>query len=1594
MTEEDADITRACVDALRLVKVVETKLKGKSNFNRWISDLEDVFTTQPGWLKSLTSASTLSSEEQNVIRSVLYMTMDPKVRQSVKTSTKNKSPQEVYEHCKKKFGTASKLKAGIARSKFYGTPKNQDESVATYILSKKTLAETIESCGETVPEKNIVEVILIGTRLEFGSVVESLVEKDADSLTLDYVESRLADAEEARGSNPGRTVTFKGAINTIQEQDPKTGIRPTCDYCKKSGHPTVKCYKRVRDGIAPCPSCHTTAKGHSVTDCRKKNIGSSAQVEKSHIAHLSQLVEQAVHKSLAVHLDLLASPSSANTPTNDKYSTVRDIIRANILRQRQEHSLSIRLVADSGATSSIFSRQDDFSDYKSDGCSEVQVADERRITIAGRGKKPINFALPDGRTNRAQVAGLHVPETGETNLLSVSKSVNGKKAFIFDETGCSLYNNTTRAELHHTTLKPSNLAAVGDIDESGLYIMRTSPPNKPVAASQSDPRTQLIYERLCLITAPSQQAHLTLCRHAQSDTEQARLSLHLMHKRLGHRHLRDVRKLCLQGHNGRKPLVKCQEVAPHSDTGTTRMKSILCKGCALGKAKKIPLPKKRPGDYKVRDLLELIHTDVCGPFPVMAIAENAYYFVTFIEDRSRMKFSYLLRRKNEVFEKWKTFSHWIERHTGKPIKILRFDNAGEHLSLEFRADLSNRGIASQRTCAGSSNQNQVAEKWNGTAMDAARALLAQARLPLEFWGHALLSAAYVSQFWSHPTIADITVHEAFHGSVPNIDHLRIFGCDAYAYNDSANKLCDRSQRHIFVGYPAQQKGYLLYDPQTGRVRAHRNVIFDETSFGGRTLADHWEEGYENEAASDSDFLPIDTESDSDDEASGIPRAIIRAPLTAAEPELRRSTRKSQPRDFYAPMVNIDTALSDDESSILLDTGHRANPALYIGPNDVAQPARRIKGRRLVGVSNSHSQRRATIHSLIARRSAHRKALHNLINRRRLALESPAHTDDYGPRSSHEFAHHVRLSEIAALVQSTSRDSDDLSRYGAVTWLESVWSVHASETSDDVKHSPTDIISSNALPVHYVPTSYRDALSCADRDRWQAAIADELASLDSHGTFEDARSLPEGVKPIGCKWVFKIKMKPDPNGKDRLIIDRYKARLVLQGFKQRPGVDFKETFAPVVRADTLRLLLALSLEDPSLELHQMDVHTAFLESDIDVPIYMVSPKGYSSSAPFVRLRKTLYGLKQAPRAFHQTMEKYLLSCNFTKVASVNCVYIYREQNEVCIIALYVDDLILVGHKDLISRIKTQLSSRFTMKDLGALSFALGISIQHNPVEGTIGMSQAHYIEETLKEHGFSQCRPAQTPAVGRLTKEMSPRTAAERADVQREFWKLDYRKAIGQLLWICSTRPDISFAVGQTARFVHDPGREHYLAVKRILRYLRGTSDLGLQLTRSRSEGGPLLSGYADSDYAGDPDTCRSTFGYLLRIGRSLVSFKSKLAPTVALSSCESEYVAACVAAQEAVFFRSVLEALGFPQSAPTKIFEDNQSCIAHCRNLDNHTRMKHIDIKKYYVRELVQANVIEHEYIPTTEMVADLFTKPLGVKLFSKFRSMIGVVSV
>ena len=520
-----------------------------------------------------------------------------------------------------------------------------------------------------------------------------------------------------------------------------------------------------------------------------------------------------------------------------------------------------------------------------------------------------------------------------------------------------------------------------------------------------------------------------------------------------------------------------------------------------------------------------------------------------------------------------------------------------------------------------------------------------------------------------------------------------------------------------------------------------------------------------------------------------------------------------------------------------------------------------------------------------------------------------------------------------------------------------------------------------------PRSISEALNRKNAKQWKEATDGEYKSLMQNKTWRLV-DLPKGKNVVGCKWVFKVKRNADGD------VSRYKARLVAQGYSQEAGQDYEEVFAPVARYSSIRSVLAIA-NQLDLEVHQMDVKTAFLNGDLENEIYMEQPEGYvDKNRPNMvcKLQKSLYGLKQSARCWNIAIDRFLKDSGYVQSSADPCIYSKSESKDgkkasLMIIALYVDDILLATNDvHMLKAEKAKLKQRFEMEDQGEVHYCLGMSIKRDRAARVLTINQKAYLENVLKRFGMYDCKAVSTP--------MEAGKRFERlADGENALDTREYQAAIGSLTYASiATRPDLSAAVGVLSQFMANPGPEHWSGVKRVLRYIKGTLDQGLKF-ESSSDCDINLHGYADADWAGDATTRKSTSGYMFSLAGATVSWKSKRQTVVALSSTEAEYIALCLAAQEAIWLRSLLESLGFKQSKATKLYEDNQGAIALTKNPKTHSRTKHIDIKYHYIREAVDKKDIELVYCPTDKMVADILTKGLPRPKFDELRSLMGITS-
>ena len=392
----------------------------------------------------------------------------------------------------------------------------------------------------------------------------------------------------------------------------------------------------------------------------------------------------------------------------------------------------------------------------------------------------------------------------------------------------------------------------------------------------------------------------------------------------------------------------------------------------------------------------------------------------------------------------------------------------------------------------------------------------------------------------------------------------------------------------------------------------------------------------------------------------------------------------------------------------------------------------------------------------------------------------------------------------------------------------------------------------------------------------------MNSMKSNGVW-DLVELPNRARAIGCKWIFKTKRDSLGN------IERYKARLVAKGFTQKEGIDYTETFSPVSKKDSLRIILAL-VAHFDLELEQMDVKTAFLNGDLEEEVYMKQPEGFSSSDGehlVCKLKKSIYGLKQASRQWYFKFHGVISSFGFVENPMDQCIYQKVSGSKICFLVLYVDDILLATNdKGMLHEVKQFISKNFDMKDMGEASYVIGIKIHRDRPRGVLGLSQETYINKVLERFRMKDCSPSVAPIVkgDRLSLSQCPKNDFERESMKH----IPYASAVGSLMYaqVC-TRPDIAYAVGVLGRYQSNPGMDHWRAAKKVMRYLQRTKDYMLMYKQT-----DILDviGYSDADFASCVDSRKSTSGYIFIMAGGAISWRSVKQTLTATSTMEAEFV--------------------------------------------------------------------------------------------------------
>ena len=1010
------------------------------------------------------------------------------------------------------------------------------------------------------------------------------------------------------------------------------------------------------------------------------------------------------------------------------------------------------------------------------------------------------------------------------------------------------------------------------------------------------------------------------------------VDIHSLHRRLGHISADSIRSLIRNN-----AITGIQLI----DDGSP----IICDSCEYARMTRKPIRSERVAPPAQQFGAE-IHSDLWGPSPVTSLGGRLYY-VTFTDDYTRYTWIQALRTKDQTLDAYKSFAAWARTQHSVKIKVLRSDRGGEYTGHEFTQFLNDQGTERRLTTHDTPQHNGVAESLNRRLVERVRAILHHADLPKNLWYEAIRFAVWLKNRTSTRALGNHTTpYEKLFGNKPVLSGVPEWGQTVWVHSGTGSKLDARGVEARWVGYDTESThAHRIYWPNKNSVSVERNVKFGNpyiTIYPGQP----------------GKFIPRQVQPPPGPVAPQ-PPARPAQPAQPEEPSPGPS-QTGQPSETPSAPSRFTSSLPT-----LTPSPRYTTQPLYLG-NNQGEPE---EGQDLF---TTPTQTPASVPPTVPPRSAGRSKGKAPAE----APPEPTRKSSRIPKPSQK-AQQIRTgdattgAELEDYVPSEretkwyhpahpSRNPSPRNLPGAFTTdIQFTEYAYLTESEELMEAALTDMPGD--------PKTLAQARSRPDWPKWQQAMDRELSTLENAETW-DTVPRPLGKNIVGSKWVFRIKRNADGS------VEKHKARLVARGFTQKFGVDYFDTFSPVARLASFRMILAVGARN-DWDIDTFDFIGAYLngELDEDEDIYMQAPPGYENQGEFVKhLKKALYGLKQAGRKWYETLSRALIDLGFRISHADPGVFYAHDDEHTTILAVHVDDCLITGSSPhVISEYKRKLNERYPLTDLGPVHWLLGIKVTRNRDARTISLSQTSYIDAILKRFSLSDAKPVATPIVpgAYYTKADAPSDATASAHMN----KIPYREAVGSLMYASiATRPDITYAISTLSQFLENPGEVHWEAVKRIFRYLAGTKHHAL------TYGNELhgLIGYTDADGASQEHR-HAISGYVFLLDGAAISWASRKQEIITLSTAEAEYVAATHAAKECIWLKRLAEPLFGSARHCTTLYCDNQAALRLATDDNYHARTKHIDIRYHFIRQTISDKQIDIKYCPTEEMTADILTKAL-----------------
>jgi len=1021
------------------------------------------------------------------------------------------------------------------------------------------------------------------------------------------------------------------------------------------------------------------------------------------------------------------------------------------------------------------------------------------------------------------------------------------------------------------------------------------------------------------------------------------------------------------GHPSEKKLKELQKLYPQIKATHPKV----CEPCILGKQRQKPYLTT---PERITEPLEVVHVDICDA--KCRGYDGALYYLIIVDESSKFIETVPLKSKSSdgVLAAFIAFKTTMERQTGYRLKSVRSDNGGEFQG-RLEQYLDKEGIRHQLTVPYCHSQNGSAERAIQTITTKARVMMKGSCMPDKFWPLAIRAAVCLYNLTPHSALPGMSPFKClFPRALDLIDRhqqLHIFGSRAYPWispekrNIQHNSKFDAvSKRLVFVGYDQlDNSNFLILDPETKTVSRERNVkvIDGDFPFCEKSL-DHTPAICQHHSvASNSPVQPTHSV------------VFFDEPIPLAGGE---NTRNELPVN----QVGYGSPPSGGAGSNGLQEVPHQQPIDV----DVWTDAPEVPHQQPIDVDVWTDA--PEVHPVEVQNANVEPVVPEIPTA--VVTTQPEPVGDLPPPiaatvppPSMNAAHpHEESTDemIPALVvvkdETVSVKDEGRPEQGTSTGIRRT---RTSADQEVISQAPENVVSSRLRPrvdrakiavpetralsfnEEEVPMSLEEALKTPEADLWKEAADEEMIALMQTHTFEEVDE--EGTMDIlPSRFVLTAKRKPGGP------IDQLKARCVCGGHKQKAGINFWETYSPTSFADSIRLFLTVCLIN-NMQVHQMDVKSAFLNGDVDGEIFVRPPKPYRTPGKVWRLNKALYGLKQAPRLWKAKLDSIMAEIGFKPTRKDSCIFVKKEGTTTTFILSYVDDL-LVASTDaaVLEQTKKKLMGIVDTRDLGEINVFLGVKFTRIADGTCLKMSQSHYIDTLVRRYDLERERPVtKMPALHSIDLSIS--------DPAREIDEgLPFRELLGGLLYIANhTRPDISVALSLLARHMDKPTRKVWTYAKQVLGYLKETKDLGLILGKLDNTN---LVAYADANFAPMPDR-KSQSGAVLKLAGSTVSWFSRKQKLVATATAEAEFIALGMALKKVTWAQQLLEELFYPVQYPTPMYEDNMPALKIATNRKDTELSKSIDIKYHAIQDFQLRGVIDVKYVKSEDQLADAFTK-------------------